>query len=121
MCKWVGSCFSSSIYLDTKIIILPPIFLPQNSVFISCRILRWHFGNTPPRSTVSYISLSIPPPLPPQVREEEKQELARLIERVPIPVKESVDEPSAKTNVLLQAYISQVKRSKVHTQTHTDR
>jgi len=43
------------------------------------------------------------------VREEEKQELARLIERVPIPVKESVDEPSAKTNVLLQAYISNLK------------
>ena len=43
------------------------------------------------------------------VREEEKQELARLVERVPIPVKESVDEPSAKANVLLQAYISQIK------------
>jgi len=43
------------------------------------------------------------------VREEEKQELMRLIERVPIPVKEAVDEPSAKTNVLLQAYISQLK------------
>jgi len=43
------------------------------------------------------------------VREEEKQELMRLIERVPIPVKESVDEASAKCNVLLQAYISQLK------------
>ncbi|KAL1529400.1 hypothetical protein AB1Y20_000349 [Prymnesium parvum] len=43
------------------------------------------------------------------VREEEKQELARLIDRVPIPVKENVDETSAKTNVLLQAYISQLK------------
>ena len=43
------------------------------------------------------------------MREEEKQELARLVERVPIPVKESVDEPSAKANVLLQAYISQIK------------
>ena len=43
------------------------------------------------------------------VREEEKQELARLVERVPIPVKESVNEPSAKANVLLQAYISQIK------------
>jgi pre-mRNA-splicing helicase BRR2 len=28
---------------------------------------------------------------------------------VPIPVKESVDEPAAKINVLLQAYISQLK------------
>lgn len=43
------------------------------------------------------------------VREEEKQELARLIERVPVPVKEHVDEPTAKTNILLQAYISQLK------------
>ena len=40
------------------------------------------------------------------VREEEKMELARLLERVPIPVKEALDEPSAKVNVLLQTYIS---------------
>jgi pre-mRNA-splicing helicase BRR2 len=32
-----------------------------------------------------------------------------LLERVPIPVKEGVDEPPAKINVLLQAYISQMK------------
>ncbi|KAG6377557.1 hypothetical protein JVT61DRAFT_15372 [Boletus reticuloceps] len=43
------------------------------------------------------------------VRQEEKFELAKLLERVPIPVKESVDEPAAKINVLLQAYISQLK------------
>jgi len=43
------------------------------------------------------------------VREEEKMELQTLIERVPIPVKESIEEPSAKINVLLQAYISQLK------------
>ncbi|EFN58670.1 hypothetical protein CHLNCDRAFT_140958 [Chlorella variabilis] len=43
------------------------------------------------------------------VREEEKLEVAKLIERVPIPVKESLDEPTAKINVLLQAYISQLK------------
>ncbi len=36
------------------------------------------------------------------VREEEKMELAKLLERVPIPVKESLDEPTAKINVLLQ-------------------
>jgi pre-mRNA-splicing helicase BRR2 len=36
-------------------------------------------------------------------------ELAKLLERVPIPIKESVDDPSAKINVLLQAYISQLK------------
>ena len=36
------------------------------------------------------------------VREEEKLELAKLIDRVPIPVKEGLDEPTAKINVLLQ-------------------
>jgi pre-mRNA-splicing helicase BRR2 len=40
------------------------------------------------------------------VRQEEKEELRKLLERVPIPVKESMEEPSAKVNVLLQAYIS---------------
>ncbi|KAL5471241.1 hypothetical protein EMCRGX_G029336, partial [Ephydatia muelleri] len=43
------------------------------------------------------------------VREEEKLELSKLLERVPIPIKESMEEPSAKINVLLQAYISQLK------------
>lgn len=43
------------------------------------------------------------------VREEEKMELARLLDRVPIPVKEALDEPAAKINVLLQAYISGLK------------
>lgn len=46
------------------------------------------------------------------VRDEEKTELQKMIERVPIPVKEaSIEEPSAKVNVLLQAYISQLKLS----------
>ncbi|KAG8811095.1 DEIH-box ATPase [Serendipita sp. 399] len=40
------------------------------------------------------------------VRQDEKLELSKLLEKVPIPVKESVDEPAAKINVLLQAYIS---------------
>ena len=43
------------------------------------------------------------------VREEEKIELTKLVSRVPIPVKEGVDEPSAKVNVLLQSYISRLK------------
>ena len=43
------------------------------------------------------------------VREEEKLELAKLIDRVPIPVKEGLDEPAAKINVLLQAHISRLK------------
>ncbi|KAF9624234.1 hypothetical protein IFM89_008969 [Coptis chinensis] len=43
------------------------------------------------------------------VRQDEKMELAKLLERVPIPIKESLEEPSAKINVLLQAYISRLK------------
>jgi len=43
------------------------------------------------------------------VREEEKIELAKLLDRVPVPVKESLDEPSAKINVLLQSYVSRLK------------
>lgn len=43
------------------------------------------------------------------VREEEKLELVKLSSRVPIPVKESPHEPSAKVNMLLQAYISRLK------------
>ncbi|RPA76659.1 pre-mRNA splicing factor [Ascobolus immersus RN42] len=43
------------------------------------------------------------------VRQEEKVELAKLLQRVPIPVKETIDEPQAKINVLLQAYISRLK------------
>ena len=43
------------------------------------------------------------------VREEEKLELAKLIDRVPIPVKEGLDEPAAKINVLLQAHISRLR------------
>ncbi len=42
------------------------------------------------------------------VREEEKQELAKLLDKVPIPIKESMEEASAKVNVLLQAYISRL-------------
>ena len=37
------------------------------------------------------------------VREEEKLELVKLLDRVPMPVKEGLDEPAAKINVLLQA------------------
>jgi pre-mRNA-splicing helicase BRR2 len=43
------------------------------------------------------------------VREEEKLELEKLLNRVPVPVKESIEEPTAKVNVLLQSYISQLK------------
>ncbi|XP_048127007.1 DExH-box ATP-dependent RNA helicase DExH12-like [Rhodamnia argentea] len=43
------------------------------------------------------------------VRQDEKMELVKLLDRVPIPVKESLEEPSAKISVLLQAYISQLK------------
>lgn len=40
---------------------------------------------------------------------QEKLELGKLMERVPLPIKESVEEPAAKINVLLQSYISQLK------------
>ncbi|CAK7266124.1 Pre-mRNA-splicing helicase BRR2 [Sporothrix epigloea] len=43
------------------------------------------------------------------VRQEEKLELAKLLGRVPIPVKEGIEEPHAKINVLLQAYISRLR------------
>ena len=36
-------------------------------------------------------------------------ELAKLLDRVPIPVKEGLEEPSAKINGLLQACISRLK------------
>lgn len=36
-------------------------------------------------------------------------ELAQLLDRVPVWVNGSVEEPSAKINVLLQAYISHLK------------
>ena len=53
--------------------------------------------------------LRIKVPIVVQVRDEEKLELAKLSQHVPIPIKESVDEPTAKINVLLQAYISGLK------------
>jgi pre-mRNA-splicing helicase BRR2 len=40
------------------------------------------------------------------VRQDEKLEVAKLLERVPIPVKESLEDPAAKVNVLLQTWIS---------------
>ena len=43
------------------------------------------------------------------VRQEEKLELSKLAAKVPIPVKENPSEPSAKVNILLQAYISRLK------------
>ncbi|KAK0838657.1 Pre-mRNA-splicing helicase BRR2 [Friedmanniomyces endolithicus] len=43
------------------------------------------------------------------VRQDEKLELPKLLQRVPIPVKGSIDEPHCKINVLLQAYVSRLK------------
>ena len=43
------------------------------------------------------------------VRPEEKLELEKLLAKVPIPMKETVEEPQAKINVLLQAYISRLE------------
>ncbi|KAI9682874.1 MAG: DEIH-box ATPase [Trizodia sp. TS-e1964] len=43
------------------------------------------------------------------VRQDEKLELAKLLGRVPIPIKEGIEEPQCKINVLLQAYVSRLK------------
>lgn len=43
------------------------------------------------------------------VRQDEKLELAKLLGNVPIPVKEGIEEPQAKINVLLQAFISRLR------------
>lgn len=43
------------------------------------------------------------------LREEEKPELEKFLEAVPIPVKGTPDEATTKINVLLQAYISKTK------------
>ena len=43
------------------------------------------------------------------IRENEKIELQKLLEQVQVPVQENIDEPHAKINILLQAYISQLE------------
>lgn len=43
------------------------------------------------------------------VREEEKLELSKIVGRVPIPIKEGIDEPAAKINALLQTFVSRLK------------
>lgn len=43
------------------------------------------------------------------VRQEERKELKELLEKSPIPVKEDIDDPLAKVNILLQSYISRLK------------
>ena len=42
------------------------------------------------------------------IRQAEREELRKVLERVPVPVKEGVEEPTAKVNALLQAYISRL-------------
>lgn len=42
------------------------------------------------------------------VRQEEKLEVSKLLEKCPFPVKENPNEPLAKVNLLLQAYISRL-------------
>ena len=43
------------------------------------------------------------------IREEEKVEMQKLIESVPLPIKGSITDATTKVNVLLQAYISRLK------------
>ena len=42
------------------------------------------------------------------IREEEKSELAKLIETVPVPIKGSPDDSNTKINILLQTYIGRL-------------
>eukprot|EP00747_Dinoflagellata_sp_TGD_P161473 gnl/TRDRNA2_/TRDRNA2_178087_c2_seq1.p1 gnl/TRDRNA2_/TRDRNA2_178087_c2~~gnl/TRDRNA2_/TRDRNA2_178087_c2_seq1.p1 ORF type:complete len:2167 (-),score=-96.49 gnl/TRDRNA2_/TRDRNA2_178087_c2_seq1:381-6881(-) len=42
------------------------------------------------------------------VREEEKVELRSFVDRVPIPVREPIEEPKAKINILLQCFVSRI-------------
>lgn len=42
------------------------------------------------------------------IRPEEKAEIAKLLNHVPIPIKENKDDPSAKINILLQCYICRI-------------
>ena len=43
------------------------------------------------------------------IREEEKKEIEKLMLKVPIPIKGSIEEPASKVSILLQSYISQYK------------
>ena len=43
------------------------------------------------------------------IRQDEKLELAKLLGKVPIPIKETVEEAPCKINVLFQAYISRLR------------
>ena len=43
------------------------------------------------------------------IREEEKLALSKLLERVPVLIKEGIEKPASKINVLLQAYVIKYK------------
>ncbi|SCU90412.1 LADA_0F03884g1_1 [Lachancea dasiensis] len=43
------------------------------------------------------------------VRQEEKMELQKLLDKAPIPIQESADSPLSKINILLQSYISRTR------------
>ncbi|CEP21995.1 unnamed protein product [Cyberlindnera jadinii] len=42
------------------------------------------------------------------IRQEEKSEITKLVERAPIPIKEDIHDPRTKANVLLQSYIARL-------------
>lgn len=42
------------------------------------------------------------------IREEEKGELLKLMEKVPVPIKGSADDIASKINILLQSYIGRI-------------
>ena len=43
------------------------------------------------------------------IRENEKVELQKFVDRVPVPVKGGIDEVASKVNILLQAYIARFR------------
>jgi hypothetical protein len=83
--------------LSNKFKLLPvSIFVPPINGFLTCSDV----GPARGKLSLAFASIML------IYGSQEKLELAKLLEQVPIPVKETVEDPAAKTNVLLQAYIS---------------
>jgi Sec63 Brl domain len=86
--------------LSNEFKLLPvSVFVPPINRFLTCSIV----GPARGKLSLAFASIKLIYGL------QEKLELAKLLERVPILVKETVEDPATKINVLLQAYISQLK------------
>lgn len=80
-------------------------YISHNSMATYNKLLKPHHG---PIDLFRIFSLSDEFRFVP-VRQEEKLELQKLLEMAPIPIKEAIDEPAAKINILLQSYISRLR------------